>query len=40
MLGLRPREEKVGDILEVIWGFRSVEDLMAPKTMASIGVKG
>lgn len=36
MLGDRPRVEKVGDVLEVIWGFRSAEDLMAPKTIASV----
>lgn len=35
MLGLRPRVEKVGDVLEVIWGFRSAEDVMAPKAMAN-----
>lgn len=36
MLGLRPRVEKVGEVLEVIWGFRSAEDFVAPKAMASI----
>ena len=35
MLGLRPRVEKVGDVDEVIWGFRSADDLVAPKTMAN-----
>ena len=36
MLGLRPRLEKVGDVLEVIWGFRSTEVFMAPKAMVDI----
>lgn len=35
MLGLRPRVEKVGDALEVIWGFRSTDDFTAPKTIAN-----
>ena len=33
MLGLRPRPENVGEELEVIWGFRSAEALVAPKAM-------
>lgn len=36
MLGLRPRVEKVGDVLEVIWGFRSAEDFVTPKGMTNI----
>lgn len=39
MLGLRPRVEKVGDVLVVIWGFRSGEDFTAPKAMANIWEK-
>lgn len=39
MLGLRPREEKVGDVLEVIWGFRSAEDFVAPKAMVNVRKK-
>lgn len=36
MLGLRPRVEKVGDVSEVMWGFRSTEVFMAPKAMVNI----